>query len=221
MAPNRSPPTLSDTAVRPSTTIQIMSRAADGCRSDVPYEDVGCGQRWLEVHLAPERREVLENAFLRSTAVPGEGGSFSWTYSPAEADIDFLAAGERIARHETLTLSMQAESVSGPYTVTIAIAGTNDAPVGSAARRHRAVLHRADAGLRDAVLLQRHGECGRPDGRQLAGRERRLHAQHHERGRERPADRLGDSGAAGRRGRRILRADGGRSSAGVHGSGRG
>ena len=65
--------------------------------------------------------------------MPGDGGSFSWTYSPAEADIDFLAAGERIDLHATFTLIDAGGAVSGPYTVTIAIAGTNDAPVGSAA----------------------------------------------------------------------------------------
>jgi VCBS repeat-containing protein len=82
--------------------------------------------------LTTGQADALKAAFsITPDGTPGSNtnnGTINWTYSIAEADLDFLAAGETVTLVYTITVTDD-EGATDTQDVTITVTGANDAPV--------------------------------------------------------------------------------------------
>ncbi|MHC5112207.1 MAG: VCBS domain-containing protein, partial [Planctomycetota bacterium] len=79
--------------------------------------------------LTPAQQAAIENAFTISAAGGNTNdGTINWDYTIADADLDFLAAGETVTVVFTITVD-DGNGGTDTQDVTITIIGTNDAPV--------------------------------------------------------------------------------------------
>jgi VCBS repeat-containing protein len=78
--------------------------------------------------LTPGQLAVLQAGFSIDQTSFANSGTVNWTYSVAESDIDFLAAGETVELSFTVTVT-DSQGVTAEQVVTITVTGTDDAPV--------------------------------------------------------------------------------------------
>jgi VCBS repeat-containing protein len=71
---------------------------------------------------------ALQAGFSLDQTSFANSGTVNWTYTLAESDIDFLAAGETVELNFTVTVT-DSQGVTAEQVVTITVNGTDDAPV--------------------------------------------------------------------------------------------
>jgi len=86
------------------------------------------GRRELTDEMKVGQRNALVNAFeISERTGNSNNGAVDWLYSVSEADLDFLAEGERVTAIYTITVSDD-RGGSASKDVMVTITGTNDAP---------------------------------------------------------------------------------------------
>src|SRR5205807_8717634 len=70
---------------------------------------------------------ALRNA-LKLTRLNTNNGTINWTYSNADGALDFLATNQTVKVTSTVTLDDHQPGLTDTATITITIAGSNDAP---------------------------------------------------------------------------------------------
>ncbi|WP_221762991.1 VCBS domain-containing protein [Chlorobium phaeovibrioides] len=86
------------------------------------------GRRELTDEMKVGQRNALVNAFeISERTGNSNNGAVDWLYSVSEADLDFLAEGERVTAIYTITVSDD-RGGSASEDVMVTITGTNDAP---------------------------------------------------------------------------------------------
>ena len=97
--------------------------------TDLPTATEATASVTTALTLTPAQQAAIENAFTISAAGGNtNNGTINWDYTIADADLDFLAAGETVTVVFTITVD-DGNGGTDTQDVTINITGSNDAPV--------------------------------------------------------------------------------------------